>query len=188
MMRNFQRILICTFLFSMAGGVRSQTIQEEKKKIPGHIQWYSFEKAYELNKKKPRKMLVDVYTDWCGWCKKMDAETFSDPVIMEYMQKHFYSVKLNAETKDTITIDGVTFINPGRGGRRQTHQLASELLRGNMSYPSYVFLNEKGQLLTVVQGYQASKEFESVLHYFGEDAYLKNSWAEFQSGFKGKIK
>ena len=131
---------------------------------------------------------MDVYTDWCGWCKKMDAETFMDPVITEYMKKYFYCVKMNAEMKDTIIIDGTTFINPGRNGKRQTHQLANELLRGSMSYPSYVFLNENGQRLTVVQGYQPAKEFEAVLHYFGDDAYLKNSWAEFQSGFKGKIK
>jgi thioredoxin-related protein len=160
---------------------KSQTVTEK-------IHWYSFEEAYQLNKKKQKKIFIDVFTDWCGWCKKMDAETFTNPVISEYMMTHFYCVKLNAERKDTIIIDGVTFTNPNPYGHRSTHQLAIELLKGNMSYPSYVFLNEKSQWLTVVPGYQGAKDFEPILHYFGENAYQKTPWEDFRSTFTGEIR
>lgn len=152
------------------------------------IHWYSFEEAYNLNKKKPKKVFVDVYTDWCGWCKKMDAETFANPMVAAYMQEHYYCVKLDAERKDTVVIDGSTFVNPNPKSTRSTHQLANELLRNKMSYPSYVFLSEKGQLLTVVSGYQPPKEFEPIIKYFGENAYLKQSWEEFKGGFTGTFK
>ena len=66
------------------------------------VKWYSFEEAVELNKTKPKKILVDVYTDWCGWCKKMDQNTFSHPVIAEYINKNFYAVKFDAESKEAI--------------------------------------------------------------------------------------
>jgi thioredoxin-related protein len=167
----------------------SQTKNKEKSEPKADkIKWYSFEDAYQLNKKKQKKIFIDVYTDWCGWCKKMDAETFTNPVIVEYMSKNFYCVKLDAERKDTVIIDGVTFANPSPSGKRATHQLAVELLKGKMSYPSYVFLNEKSQWMTVVAGYQKAKDFECVLHYFGEDAYLKTPWEEFKPGFVGEIK
>ncbi|HTX87576.1 MAG TPA: DUF255 domain-containing protein [Bacteroidales bacterium] len=183
-------------LFSIAAsfyareGFPQVTSQEKQAEGSGdHIKWYSFEDAYQLNKKKPKKIFIDVYTDWCGWCKKMDAETFTNPVIVKYMKKNFYCVKLNAERKDTVVIDGVTFVNKNPAAKRSTHQLAVELLKGNMSYPSYVFLNEKSQWLTVVPGYQAPKSFEPILHYFGDDAYKNNiPWEEFQSTFKGEIK
>ena len=152
------------------------------------VKWYSFEDAYKLNKKKPKKMFIDVFTEWCGWCKKMDAETFANPFIANYMNDHFYCVKFDAERKDTIVLDGVTFVNPNPAGKRTTHQLANELLRNKMSYPSYVFLNEKGQELTVVSGYQPAKEFEGVLTYFGKDAYLKSTWEEYRSTFQGELK
>ena len=51
------------------------------------IKWYSFEEAIDLNKENPKKIFIDVYTDWCGWCKKMDNSTFADPVIVKYMNE-----------------------------------------------------------------------------------------------------
>jgi thioredoxin-related protein len=163
--------------------------KEKKEPKVDKINWYSFEDAYQLNKKKQKKIFIDVYTDWCGWCKKMDAETFTNPVIIEYMSRHFYCVKLDAERKDTVIIDGVTFVNPSPSGKRASHQLAVELLKGKMSYPSYVFLNEKSQWMTVLAGYQPAKEFEIYLHYFGDGAYDKQiPFDDFKASFTGEIK
>ncbi|MEI7896087.1 MAG: DUF255 domain-containing protein [bacterium] len=167
------------------------TIAQEQAKPSGKvatIKWYSFEDAYKLMKKKPKKIFIDVFTDWCGWCKKMDAETFTNPVIVKYMSDNYYCVKFNAERKDTVVIDGKVFVNPNPAGNRSTHQLAIEMLKGQLSYPSYVFLNDKGQALTVVAGYQNAQNFEGILAFFGSDAYLKTTWEEFKPGFKGEVK
>ncbi|MFC2101813.1 thioredoxin family protein [Bacteroidota bacterium] len=179
-------VAICLLLFS------SKTFSQEATSVQPassakKIKWMSFEQAYELNKKHPKKIFIDMYTDWCGWCKRMDATTFSDPVIADYMNKNFYNVKMDAERKDTVVIDGNTFVNPNPTGKRSSHQLAIELLRGKMSYPSFIFLNEKSQLLTVVPGYQQAKDFEPILHYFGEDAFTDQQWEEYRAKFKGKI-
>jgi thioredoxin-related protein len=189
MQKAFLHILTIFLFTNLFNPVQAQSKDKEKNEPKGDkIKWYSFEDAYQLNKKKQKKIFIDVYTDWCGWCKKMDSDTFTNPIIIEYMSDHFYCVKLNAERKDTVIIDGVTFTNPNPAGKRSTHQIANELLKGNMSYPSYVFLNEKSQWLTVVPGYQGPKDFESVLHYFGEDAYQKTPWEEYKAAFTGEIK
>jgi thioredoxin-related protein len=151
------------------------------------VKWYSFEEAFELNKTKPKKIFVDVYTDWCGWCKKMDQTTFSHPYIAEYLNKHFYPVKLNAERVDTVHLDGKMYINPNPGARRSSHQLAVSLLQGKMSYPSYVFMNEKNEWLTKVPGYQKAHAFEPILRFFGDGAYLTKSWEDYTKDFKGYI-
>lgn len=149
------------------------------------IEWHSFAEAYMMSKKKPKKIFIDVYTDWCGWCKKMDRETFQDPETAKYMQKHFYCVKLNAETKDTIVIDDtVKFVNSNPKGKGGNNQLAVDLLRGKMSYPSYVFLDEKKQYLTMIPGYYSAENFAPFIHYFGDNAYLTTKWEDYQSGFK----
>lgn len=152
------------------------------------IHWMNFVQAYDLSKKNPKKIFVDVYTGWCGWCKRMDATTFADPVIVDYMNKNYYNVKMDAEGKDTVVIEGTLFVNPNPESNRSSHQLAIELLRGKMSYPSYVFLNDKSQLITVVAGYQPAKEFEPILHYFGDNAYINQPWEEFRAKFKGEVK
>jgi thioredoxin-related protein len=177
----------------------SLSAQEKDQKQPSGkeavIKWYSFEEAYKLSKKKPKRMMVDVYTEWCGWCKKMDAETFTDPVIVKYVNAHFYAVKLDAERKDTVVIDGVKMVNPNPGNKRSTHQLANELLHGSMSYPSYVFLNEEGKYIVTIPGYHKAREFEAMLSFFGEGAYEKVKPEDFQrtfdqylSTFQGKVK
>ena len=51
------------------------------------------------------------YTSWCGWCKRMDGSTFSDPTIVNYMNAKYYCVKFDAETKDTIVFNGHQFVN-----------------------------------------------------------------------------
>lgn len=185
-----KQILILPFIFLTFFLTDALYAQDAKKPASKEVKvkWYSFEDAYKLNKKKPKKIFIDVFTEWCGWCKKMDAETFANPFIASYMNENFYCVKLDAERKDTVVLDGVTFVNPNPAGKRSTHQLANEMLRNQMSYPSYVFLNEKGQVLSVVPGYQQAKDFECILAYFGKDAYLKTQWEEFRAGFKGEMK
>ena len=175
-----QLILIAMMILP---GVIFAQASAEKNSI---IEWHSFAEAYKLNKTKPKKMFVDVYTDWCGWCKKMDRETFQDPETAKYMQKHFYCVKLDAETKDTIVIDTVKFVNSNPTGRGGNNRLAVELLRGKMSYPSYVFINEQNQMLSVVPGYMNVNDFAPVLHYFGENAYKDQKWDDYRAAFGKK--
>lgn len=146
------------------------------------VKWYSFEEATELAKKKPKKIFIDVYTDWCGWCKKMDAETFTNPVIAKYLNDNFYPVKLDSETTDTIKFNGYTFINEGKT-RRSAHQLSIALLQGKMSYPSIVYMAENLQLITAVPGYMSAEAIEPVLKFIGENHFTKTSYEEFQKNF-----
>ncbi len=144
------------------------------------INWMTFQEAVELNRTAPKKIFIDTYTDWCGWCKKMDQTTFLDSLVVAYMNENYYAVKLNAEMNDTINFGGYTYVNEGgMNGRRGTHQLAAALLQGNMSYPSYVFMNEKNQLITVAPGYMDASQFLPVLKYIGTDAYLKQSFKDY---------
>ena len=45
------------------------------------VKWYTIEEADALMKTDPKPIFVDAYTDWCGWCKRLDKDTFSDPII-----------------------------------------------------------------------------------------------------------
>ncbi len=179
-----------SFILSLAISILLilNTLQLFSQKNNKPIKWYSFEKAVELNKKNPKKIFVDVYTDWCGWCKKMDKSTFSHPVIADYMNQYYYPVKLDAETNDTIDFMNKTFYNANPNSRRSSHQLALALLRGRMSYPAYVFMDENNKLITVVNGYMPPGKFEPIINFIAEDAYLKTKWEKYNSNFESKIK
>ncbi|MAU15463.1 MAG: thioredoxin [Muricauda sp.] len=144
------------------------------------INWISWEEAVELSKTdaQPKKIFVDVYTDWCGWCKKMDKNTFQHPEVSKYMQENFYMVKMDAEGKDPIEYQGKTF-KYIPSGRRGYHELAAALLQGRMSYPTVVFLDEQFNMLSPVPGYQQVEPFMQIAKYFGENIYKDKDWESY---------
>ena len=148
------------------------------------VKWYSIEEAATLAKSNPRPIFVDAYTDWCGWCKKLDKDTFSNPVIAEILNTKYYAVKFDAEGKEPVTFQGRKFVNDGTLGK--THQLAYALLQGNLGYPTVVFLTAESELITPVSGYKTPVQIEPMLHYFAGSSWQKQSYEDFMKTFKGK--
>ena len=122
------------------------------------IKWYTFEEALAAQQKNDKKIFIDMYTDWCGWCKVMDKKTFTDPKVIQYMNDNFYAVKFNAEQKEAIIYKGkkYEFIPTGRRG---VHRLAYELMDRSASYPSFVLLDENLNSLGIIKGYLTPDPF-----------------------------
>jgi thioredoxin-related protein len=144
------------------------------------VKWVSIEEAIALQKKKPKKMFIDMYTDWCGWCKRMDATTFTDPTVAAFLNEHFYCVKFNAEQKNPVVFQGRTF-NFVASGSRGYHELAAALLDGQLGYPSFVYLNEKLERITISPGYKQPAQILPELKYVGGGYYETLKYSEYLS-------
>ena len=142
----------------------------------GPINWMSFEQAVAKSQVKPKKIFIDIYTEWCGWCKRMDATTFKDSIVTKYMSDNFYSVKLDAETRDTIRFFDKQFIYQPE---HKANELAISLLSSQMTYPSFVLLDEKFALLSPIPGYQTPDQLMRVIRYFGDKIYLTKKWDDY---------
>ena len=136
---------------------------------------------YLLPLKKKKKFMVDVYTDWCGWCKRMDAATFEQPEVAKYLNENFYPVKLDAEMKEDIVFAGNTFSYIANAGRRGVHTLAYSLLEGQMSYPSIVFLTEDVERIMISKGYKGPEDFIVELEYTAGDHYKTKQLDAFKT-------
>lgn len=122
------------------------------------IQWYSMEEALAAHEKSPKKLFIDMYTSWCGWCKVMDQKTFTDADVIQFINENFYPVKFNAEQTEVITFRGrdYKFV---KSGRRGIHELAYMLLDRQAGYPSFVMLDEDLDRLGIIKGFKAPEPF-----------------------------
>lgn len=142
--------------------------------------WMSIQDAQTAVLKQKRPILIDLYTDWCGWCKVMDKKTYADKKVSSYIAEKFYPVKLNAESKEGITWAGRKFyFNPSVGA----NDIAVYLTGGRLSYPSTVIIAGDGSEPQAIPGYLKPREIEILLKYFGEGKYGKISFEQYQKSF-----
>lgn len=147
------------------------------------VKWMSFEEALERSKTEKRKIFIDVYTDWCGWCKVMDKNTFSEAAVAKILNEQFYAVKFDAEQTRDIQFAGRTFKFIPQGNKG-VHELAVALLNNQMSYPTVVFLDEEFRMIQPVAGYQKAPEFHKIISFVGGDHFKKMKWSEYQGVYK----
>lgn len=160
----------------------------ERKKAQGKteervtINWMTLEQAMEKSKTEKRKIFVDVYTTWCGWCKHMDSTTFVSGSVAKYLNDHYYPVKFNAEQQSDIVFKDKTY-HFKKSGNRGHHELAAEWLNNRLTFPTVVFLDENMTLIQPLAGYQDATKMEAIINYFGTDSHKRVPWESYEKKF-----
>ncbi|MEO6669029.1 MAG: DUF255 domain-containing protein [Ferruginibacter sp.] len=145
------------------------------------INWITIQQLNELYYDNPKPIVIDVYTDWCGWCKQMDRTTYKNSKLVSYVNTHFYAVKFNAESKDSLLFNRKKY---GYDARYRSNQLAEYLLSMQLEYPTTVFLSSIDAQPAPLSGYMKANEMEAPLKYFGGGANHTQSFIEFNKGMK----
>ncbi len=152
------------------------------------VKWMSLTEAMEKVKKEPRPILLDFYTDWCGWCKQMMKTTYADANLASYINTYFYPAKFNAESKDTIEYLGKKY-GPTSMEPKSPHELAVTLLSGKLMYPTTLFLSgydkEKNSfaLNMIAAGYLDIIKIQPILIFTLENVYRNSSIDDFTNEF-----
>ena len=108
------------------------------------IKWTDLQEAQALNAKKPKKYFVDLYTDWCGYCKKMDRTTLRNAQLAQFLNARYYPVKFNAEQRKNIYWNGRMY-KYRSNGYQGFNELALYWLRGQMGFPAYLVVSADGK-------------------------------------------
>ena len=135
------------------------------------LKWLSVQELEERMKTEKRKIIFDIYTDWCGWCKKMDKGTFQNKVIAKYLNENYYAVKVNAEQAQEIVFKQKTYkyVQQGRSG---VHEFALYITGNNLrGYPSLSFMDEDLNILTSFAAYMTPENIEPLLHFFAKNKH-----------------
>lgn len=171
-------IILCTILLSAIWVIAKE---KQNTATTKGIQWLSVEEAEEKMKTQPKKVYVDLYTDWCGWCKTMDKNTFSHPKVIEYMNTNYYCIRFNAEQKKTITFQGKTYKTSPKS---RTHALADEWMNGQISYPTSVFFDEGFTNPQPIPGYLELNDMEMIARYIAENKHKTIPFDTYRKNFK----
>lgn len=150
------------------------------------VKWMTWDEAMEAQQVEKRKIFVDVYTDWCKVCKKMDKGTLSKDHIAKYINKNYYAVKFNAESRKPVMYKGNEYRYTTRG-MSGFHEFAMIITQGKLKYPTYVFLDENLKIIQPIPGYQDSKTFELIVSYFNEDHYKNTPWRSYVNQYSPDI-
>lgn len=153
--------LLSAFLLTIGG-------PEMNKNGNGELRWTNFTEGLKEASATNKKVLIDVYTDWCGWCKKMESDTYSDRAVQDYLTRNYVLVKLNAESNQVETVDTM---------RVTDAQLATAF--GVNGYPTTIFLTPSGIPITEAPGYMKPQEFIYVLKYIAGDYYKTMKFPEY---------
>lgn len=166
------------FVMNMPKENEDKRTDNQSVTIDESVTWISWDDMVEAQKTEQRKVIIDVYTDWCGWCKHMDKTTFKDASVATYINKNLYAVKLDAESRKEFTFKGHTFkyIEQGRSG---INELAYSLLDGKLSYPSIVYLNETFERIIISPGYKDNKAMLKEVTYVGDEIYSTKTWEQY---------
>ncbi|MDG1334200.1 MAG: DUF255 domain-containing protein [Crocinitomicaceae bacterium] len=164
-MKRFLSLITLCLSVSFAFAQHGTDASAESDADAPKINWLTFEEAYKLHQTEPKKWVIDVWTTWCGWCKRMDATTFSDSIVIDHVNENFYAVTMDGEYKKDIQVGerAYHFVDQGRRGY---HELPAELMGGKMSYPTIIFLGDGLQNLSAIPGYKGAKDFLQIVEFF----------------------
>ena len=158
------------------------------------INWVSMNTALELQQEKPKKIMLFVYAEWCKNCHKMNETTFVNKDVAKFIRKNFYAVHFNGEGTEKITYKGFDYNNPNydpeRKGQNYQHFFADAL--NIKAYPSIVFFDEIGEIISPIEGYKSAEDLEIYLRLVASNDYKKvktfEEWKKYQENFSPKFK
>lgn len=128
------------------------------------LQTYSFEQLQQLVEKNPRPILLYFYTDWCQYCKMLQQTTFKNKQVIEKLNKNYYVVFFNAETKTTITYNHKQYKFVPKGIKTGSHELVNFYLgKRQQIYPTIIFLDTNFNEILFLQSYISANDFLEII-------------------------
>ena len=146
-----------------------------------NLQWFTIDQAEQMVQKSHKKVLIEVYTKWSDGFRQLERNTLSQPQIINYLNDKFLTIKFDAETRSDINFRNKTYHFVSQSGV-SFNELASELLQGQMVYPTLVFLDERMNLIQTIQ-YRSPEQFEMIITYFGDDNHKKIPWNKYEKNY-----
>lgn len=174
-LRMLRKMFIPALLVLLAASLPAQDKGEKKSKDTSSsidttkISWVSYDQGLKLAKSSGKHIMAYFTTKWCGYCKKMQKEAFVDPEVIKYLNSHFISIWIDAESNKELDIDGYKI----------TEQKLSQAEYRVGGYPTFWFLKPNTDRIAPAPGYKSTEQFLDILYFVKDDLYEKMSFADY---------
>lgn len=145
------------------------------------IKWLTFLEMETMYANNPKPIIIDMYTNWCGWCKVMDRVTYKNSKVANYINEHFYAIKMDAESAEVFKLNGKEYTY---NKENRINNLAIYLSRGRLEFPNTIFLSALDAEPAPLSGYMKPKEIEAPLKYFAQKKNMEMSFEDFDKSMK----
>ncbi|MFQ5498523.1 MAG: thioredoxin family protein [Candidatus Zixiibacteriota bacterium] len=153
--------MILTAVASVGAGNKTAKDTTETTTGPSRIEWVAYDVGLELAEQQNKHLFVDFTTSWCGWCKKMERDTFSKPDVIKMVSDNFIAVRVDGDSPKELDIDGYKI----------TEKNLTKHEFGVRGYPTFFFLKPDGKALSRISGYRDSKYMMQAFEYVKDYKY-----------------
>ena len=134
--------------------------------IFAQLKTYQFAQIDSLQKIETRPLFVFIHTSWCKYCNAMEQTTFKHKAIITELNKKYYSIFLNAETKEDIFFNNHLFKYKVTGYNIGSHEIAEQLalINEKIEFPTICILNPKTEIIHQKSSYTSSADLKQILN------------------------
>jgi len=122
----------------------------------GRVQWIDYNKGLAKAKTEKKPILLNFFANWCGYCVKMEKETFSDRTVANFLNDTFVPIRVNSDKEPRISA-----------------------MYGVRGLPYFWFLTDKGERIASIPGFIPASMFINYLRYIQTSSYQKMDFNQF---------
>jgi thioredoxin-related protein len=146
------------------------------------VKTYDIREIEKLQKKNPKKILVNFGAEFCNTCRVMKQTTFVDTSLAAYINKNFYLVNFDAGSKDTVVFNGVKSFNTVVNNF-PLHTLGMQLSGNRFSLPTLCMLDEQYNTIDALNFYQSPERLKPILTYIATNTYKTKNFNDFMQEY-----
>ena len=162
-------LLPLSFPFAQDKSEKKSSKESSAKVDTTKIIWHPYDVGLKLAKESGKHIVVNFTAKWCGYCKKMEKETFSMPEVIKFLNTNFVCIKVDGDSKNELNVSGykITEQNLARNEYRVT------------GYPTFWFLKSTSERIGPVTGYQPTDRYLDMLYFVKDDIYQKMTFNDY---------